>query len=330
MFDDIIRGLQWIPEQQTISVSVPVDDDGYYDRECPAEECRSAFKVLFVDWREKVPDDRAFCAICGEDREPSDFNTSEQTRWIKEQAIAHLRGQLDNVFRRGTPRKQKGGFIEMSLSYRPGARVVAVPAEALPILQQRSECEVCGCRYASRGAAFFCPACSHNSARSMFAGAVATVRASMDLAERLPSQMADQDAAADLARLFAEDGMVRLWSSFQRFAEATYAAQPASATAPARRNAFQNLDESDRLWSGAVGKTYADLLSADEHRDLVRLVQQRHVLGHKDGLVDADYVAKSGDTKYRVGQRLVVGPAAVRRMSDLVERVAADLTALVP
>jgi hypothetical protein len=103
MFDDIIRGLQKITEQQTISL----DDDGYYDRECPAEECRSAFKVLFVDWREKVPDERAFCAICGEDREPSDFNTSEQTRWIKEQAIAHLRGQLDDVFRRATPRKQQ-------------------------------------------------------------------------------------------------------------------------------------------------------------------------------------------------------------------------------
>lgn len=112
----------------------------------------------------------------------------------------------------------------------------------------------------------------------MFAGAVATVRASIDLAQQLPSQMADKDAAADLARIFAEDGMVRLRSSFQRFAEATYAAQPACATAPARRNAFQNLDDSDRLWSGAVGKTYADMLSADEHRDLVRLVQQRHVL----------------------------------------------------
>lgn len=158
MFDDIIRGLQQIPEQQTISVSVPVDDDGYYDRECPAEGRRSAFKVLFVDWREKVPDERAFCPICGEDREPSDFNTSEQTRWIEEQAIAHLRGQLDDVLRQATPRKQKAGFIDMSLSYRPGARAVVVPAEALPILQQRSECEECGCRYASRGAAFFCPA----------------------------------------------------------------------------------------------------------------------------------------------------------------------------
>ncbi len=329
MFDDIIRGLQRIPEQQTISVSVPLDDDGYFDRECPAEECGSAFKVLFVDWRGKVPDECAFCAICGEDREPSDFNTSEQSRWFTEQAFAHLSSQLDDVFRRGTPRKHKAGFIEMTLSYRPGSRPIVVPAEALPTLQQRSECEVCGCRYASRGAAFFCPACSHNSARSTFAGAVATVRKSMNLAERLPAEMEDLDAAADLARLFAEDGIVRLWSSFQRFAEATYGAHPASATAPARRNAFQNLEESDRLWSAAVGKTYADMLTADEHGDLVRLVQQRHVLGHQDGLVDADYVAKSGDSRYRVGQRLVVKPPAVLRLCDLVERLATALATLV-
>ena len=59
MFDDIIRGLQRIPEQQTISVSVPLDDDGYFDRRCPAEECGAAFKVLFDDWRGKVPDERA-------------------------------------------------------------------------------------------------------------------------------------------------------------------------------------------------------------------------------------------------------------------------------
>ncbi len=218
----------------------------------------------------------------------------------------------------------------MSLSYRPGTRPIVMPAEALPALQQRSGCEACGCEYASRGAAFFCPACGHNSARSTFAGAVATVRASMDLAERLPSLMDDQDAAADIARQLAEDCLVRLWSSFQRFAEATYAAHPPSASAPARRNAFQNLEESDRLWSGAVGMTYADLLSAGEHRDLVRLVQQRHVLGHQDGLVDAGYVAKSGDARYRVGQRLVVGPPAVRHLADLVERLATGLAALVP
>ena len=56
MFDDILRGLSRIPEQQEISVDVVLDDDGYYDRTCPAPECGNLFKVLFEDWRDEVPD----------------------------------------------------------------------------------------------------------------------------------------------------------------------------------------------------------------------------------------------------------------------------------
>ena len=115
------------------------------------------------------------------------------------------------------------------------------------------------------------------------------------------------------------------WASFQRFAEATYKATPASATKPARRNAFQNLEASDSLWKGAIGKTYAEMLDTREHRDLVRLVQARHVLNHQDGIVDAEYVAKSGDRRYAIGQRLVVTPAEVRRLADLTEQLAAAL-----
>ena len=151
----------------------------------------------------------------------------------------------------------------------------------------------------------------------------------MDLADRMPAVLDDRDTAADAARHLAENSLVRVWSSFQRFAEATYAAHPASVTTPAKRNAFQNLSMSDSLWSGALGRTYADFLTPGEHRTLVRLVQARHVLAHRDGLVDADYVTKSGDHRYAVGQRLVVTPAEVRGLADLTEKVAAALSAAV-
>ena len=330
VFDDILRGLQRIPERQVIKVNVVLDDEGYYDRTCPAPECGNLFKVLFEDWKDKVPDELASCAICGETAEPSDFDSTEQRDYLTEQARAHVAGQLNQVFRRATPRRVSHGLIEMSLTFRPGARPISVPSEAAPAMTQRSVCEVCGCRYASLGAAFFCPACGHNSARATFAGALTTVRATMDLASRVPSLMNDRDAAADVARQMAENSLMRLWSSYQRFAEASYAATPAGAAAPARRNAFQNLDESDRLWLKAIGKTYADLLAATEHRDLVRLIQARHVLAHRDGLVDADYVAKSGDHRYAVGQRLVVTSAEVRLLADLVAKLADRLSADVP
>lgn len=121
----------------------------------------------------------------------------------------------------------------------------------------------------------------------------------MDLAGRMPTVVEDRDAAADAARHLAENSLVRIWASFQRFAEATYNGHPIGATVPARRDAFQNLEASDQLWSGVIGKTYADFLAAEEQRDLVRLVQARHVLAHQDGLVDAYYVAKSGTVATR-------------------------------
>jgi hypothetical protein len=324
MFDDVLRQLKKVPESQLIHISLQLDDDGYFDRRCPAEECGAAFKVFFDDWREKVPDEEAWCAICGETDEPQEFNTPDQIEQIKAQGIAHLTGQLDDAFKRARKRTSHHGFLTMTWSYKPGSRPMVVMAEAAPLMTQRSECEACGCRYASVGAAFFCPACGHNSARTTFAGALTTVRALMDLADRMPTVVEDRDQAADAARHMAENTLVRVWSSFQRFAEAIYKATPK--TSPPRRNAFQNLETSDKLWKAAIGKTYADMLDKPEHRDLVRLVQARHVLAHQDGIVDADYVAKSGDRRYKVGQRLVVTAAEVRRLADVTEMLAAALT----
>lgn len=327
MFDDLLRQIAKIPKSQLVPISLRLDDERYLDRRCPAEECGAAFKILFEDWREKVPNEQAWCAICGEVADPQSFNTPDQDRQIREHSVAHLSDQLDAAFKSARKPTTSAGFLTMTWSYKPGTRPLVMPAEAAPVMSQRSECEQCGCHYASVGAAFFCHACGHNSARTTFEGALVTVRGLMDLADRMADIVDDRDAAADAARHLAENSIVRIWASFQRFAEVTYDADPGSAAVPAKRNAFQNLEASDKLWGGAIDKTYADFLTDAEHRDLVRLVQARHVLNHQDGLVDADYVAKSGDHRYALGQRLVVTSAEVRRLADLSEKLATALTA---
>ncbi|MGH2500289.1 MAG: hypothetical protein ACRDF0_09405 [Candidatus Limnocylindria bacterium] len=323
MFDDLMRQLRRLEQPQTISIQMPLDDEGYFDRLCPAPACATHFKVLFTDWRDKVPDAQAWCAVCGYSANPSEFNTPEQQEYIKAHALRHFQGQLDEAFRRATPRTQKAGFVKMTLTYKPGAPVVVVPSEASEVLNQQSACELCGCRYASLGAGFFCPACGHNSALTTFTASVETIRKTMLLASRLPQLMDDKDAAADMARQFAEDALVRLWSSFQRFAEAAY--ETLGASDKPRRNAFQHLEESDRLWRVAIHKTYRDMLTDEEYRDLVKFVQQRHVRAHKDGLVDQDYIDKSGDHAYRVGQRLVVKSSAVFRLADIAVKLSTAL-----
>ena len=56
---------------------------------------------------------------------------------------------------------------------------------------------------------------------------------------------------------------------------------------------------------------------------------QRHLLAHREGLVDQEYIDKSQDTTYRPGQKLIIREAAVLRLAGLVERLAAELKALV-
>ena len=90
MFDDLLRQLERIPKSQRVPIRLVLDDEGYLDRCCPAEECGAAFKVLFEDWREKVPNEHAWCAICGEVAGPHSFNTPDQERQISQQAVAHL------------------------------------------------------------------------------------------------------------------------------------------------------------------------------------------------------------------------------------------------
>lgn len=95
----------------------------------------------------------------------------------------------------------------------------------------------------------------------------------------------------------------------------------------ARRNAFQNLDAGSDLWEQALGFRYVQLLTPTEMADVVRYFQQRHLLAHQQGIVDADYISRSGDSSYLPGQRLIIKPTAVLQFVDLVDKLGKELLA---
>jgi hypothetical protein len=133
----------------------------------------------------------------------------------------------------------------------------------------------------------------------------------------------DRDAADTTVRLIIENGLQNAVTAFQRYAEALYARFP-SLSAP-RRNAFQNLKEGSELWNGATGKPYSAYIDAAEQAALIRYFQQRHLLAHRQGLVDDDYVTRTGDTTYRPGQHLVVRESPVRECLSIVETLIAAM-----
>jgi hypothetical protein len=327
MFDDLLRELKHLEQGVTISVPIGVDADGYADKECPNPECLAAFKVHAEDWVEKVSDDVVYCPICRHEADSEQWFTTAQIENAHAIGVEELLGQVDQAMARGAKsasrRALSSGFISFSLDFKPGHRTFTAPLSATEVLEQRTTCETCGTRFASIGAAFFCPACGHNSAPSTCADTLATVRDGLDIPGQLQGTL-DRDLLADLDRGIRENGLVKLVTAFQRYAEASYDALPDPKVAPPF-NAFQRLDDGSDLFTKATGRRFGSVLTAAELDELRRFFQQRHVLVHQDGIVDQQYVDRSGDQSYGVGQRLVVRADAVRRAAELIERLAASI-----
>lgn len=322
MFDDLIRELRRLERTQQVSVSIPADEEGYLDRECPSPECLSQFKVYEEDWSDKVRDEEVFCPFCRYTSDSGKWWTQEQINHAEKAAFAQVQQRLNGAMRRDArrwnQRQPRSSFIRITMNVENKPTRVSLPPAAAEPMRLKITCPECSCRYAVIGAAFFCPACGHNAADMMFDQSIYAIRHTLEAQDAVRSAIPDRDVAETTVRLIIENGLQNAITTFQRYAEILYSRMESQRP---RRNAFQNLGEGSDLWYSVTGKRYSDYLEDEEMAALRRLFQQRHLLAHTQGLVDADYIALSGDNTYETGQRIVVSISAVGRCLDLIEKL---------
>jgi hypothetical protein len=327
VFEETQRALRQF--QGKLSVSIPLDAEGYFDRECPSADCLFQFKVHEDDWRDKVRDAEVFCPFCGHTADAQKWWTKQQIKYAEKAAAAQINRRLNQAMKRDADRwnrrQPRNSFISMTMKAESRPAHVSLPPAAARPMQLKIVCPQCACRYAVIGAAFFCPACGHNAAEQMFGFALEGIRKMLDALDAVRAAIPDRDIAENTVRLIVENGLQNAVTAFQRYAEALYARFPG--VERPRRNAFQNLAEGSDLWHAATGRRYDAYLDPEELGTLTRAFQQRHLLAHTHGLVDEDYIRKSGDTSYRPRQRIVVRAAAVRESVALIEKLAAGMAA---
>ena len=339
MFEEILRELRGLENGVEIPITLEIDDQGYLDRDCPSEDCGATFKVLFKDWREIVTDEVVYCPICRHENAASEWNILEQDEYICNTALGYVQKKVGDAFRRDSMRfnstQSSGSFIQMRMSYKPGLAPIAIPASAAAIMTQVFQCEQCNCRYASIGAAFFCPACGHNSVIETFGNTMVTVENTIEGLAVFRSSIVEAfgtNVAEDTVRQLLENSMVKLISSFQRYAEASFLNLPNSSAFAIRMNLFQSMAESDDLWRKATSTGYSDILSSAEFHELSIYFQRRHLLAHRDGIVDQVYINRTGDCSLKAGQRLRIKGNDVlslvrllRKLADGIEKIVDEM-----
>jgi uncharacterized Zn finger protein (UPF0148 family) len=325
MFKQTIRALEELEKTTRCEMPLPsvADSDGYIDKECPNQECLFAFKVHRDDWKSIVRNEEVFCPFCGHRAPADNWFTTQEIEWAKKAAIQQIKDKFQGALQRDAQEWNRR-FISMKLNYKRGPREILLPRSASDPMTLKIACPQCKCRYCVIGSAYFCPSCGHNAADQVFDQSLDKTLQALDAGAAIRAALQDRDAAENTIRLLVENGLQQAVTAFQRFAEALWDA--VSGAAKARRNAFQNLQEGGTLWA-SVGKPYSSFLSATEMQSLVKYFQQRHLLAHREGLVDLDYISRSGDTTYRAGQRLVIREEAVRDFVSLIRKLGHGLRA---
>lgn len=308
-----------------VPITIESDENGYFDRECPNEECQFQFKIKMKDWEEKVSDDEVHCPMCGHIDTSDKWWTQDQLDQIQEiaanYALFHIKSELDKSFKELARSTRNNKFIK--IKYKPGKRVSYInnPIGQMPEWEQEITCEKCGTTYSVIGSAYFCPCCGHNSASSSFSTSLDTIQKmlnSVDQMKTLISEKYDVDTAETMCRNMVEGSLGDCVSAFQKFAAQRYT--EITGKTP-RVNDFQIIDKGSSLFREALGFGYEKWLTNEEISTLELYFQKRHLFEHNNGMIDQRYLSNTGDKNYLIGQRLIIRKSEIEKIITILKKL---------
>ncbi len=327
MFDDLIKTLKGL-NKKSISVEIAVDEHGFIDRQCPADNCEFNFKVDEKDWLGIVSDEAVWCPMCRHEAPADQWFTKEQVEHAQSEALKVVEGEIDRSLRSDAKRfnrqQRRSAFVSISIEVPGGThRAYTLPSKAAELMELKIQCEECGSRFAVIGSAYFCPACGANSVIRTFADSLRKIRAKIESENTIRNvleEMHGKDAAELTCRSLRESCLLDGVTAFQKYNEGLY-----ESYGQGPPNAFQRIDGGSKLWRDAVGHGYDSWLNESEMGRLLVLFQKRHLLAHTEGIVDERYILKSGDNKYNLGQRIVISRSDIESLLNLLEKLSDDL-----
>lgn len=299
------------------SISLPTDEEGFLGRECPNEGCGGYFRITPGTGLKGVT--ACHCPYCGHIANQGDFATQDQIEYAKSVAMR----KITDAFAKDVKSlefdiKPRGGFgIGMSLKVKPG-RPHPIHWYREKALETHIECSNCTLRYAVFGVFAFCPDCrQHNSLQIL------------DKNLEVVAKMLDMASSADkeLSERLVENALEDCVSAFDGFAREVCRLNAQASNDPDAilTLSFQNLAGAQKKVSKFFGLNLAAGLTDDEWKTANVEFEKRHLLAHKMGVADKEYLRKSGDADAVAGRKIKIDAGEVRQLAQIVSKLAGHL-----
>lgn len=284
------------------SIPINADEHGYVGRECPIKECLGYFKIT-PGTGVKAPAP-CHCPYCGHIGKSSTFFTPEQIEYARSVVIRKVTDAIHEDLKSLEFEHKPSGMFGIGLSMKVQDR------PPLPISHYRERqletevvCDNCTLRYAIYGVFGWCPDCGVHNSLQILSKNLELARKQLALAT---------SAHAELANHLIGDALENVVSAFDGFEREICAQKGADIR-------FQNIAVARLRVKEVFAFDSADTLNANDWNSACRVFQKRHLLAHKMGVIDDEYIQRTNDPGAVAGRKIRVGRDEVNEAIGIVE-----------
>jgi len=285
------------------SVAIKPDKDGYKGRECPS--CEKYFKIKFGTGLPGYPE--CHCPYCNHVGPQNEFWTRQQIEYAKSVALNKITGELISKMKAMERRPDPRAFISIGITVKGNPTPIAYYSESE--LEERITCSECTLEYTIYGAFGFCPDCgAHNSLQ------IANANLDLVIKTLTLSQTAPPEIAAKLVENALEDAV----SCFDGFGREHCANLPFKIS-------FQSIETAQQKLFREAGFDISSGLGVDQWKFVCDQFQKRHLFAHKMGVIDSEFISKTGCPSALLGRKATVSEDDVRFLVSSLRTIAEAL-----
>lgn len=293
-----------------LSISLPTDEKGLIGRECPVPECEGYFSLQPGTGLqgEGLP---CHCPYCGHEASSDKFFTKAQVEYVTSVVIREVTGALLKDLKALEFNHRPSGGFGIGISMKVTGQPTPIRYYREKELETDVVCDKCALHYTIYGVFGFCPDCAaHNSLQIL--------NKNLELAHKV--SVVAETQAPQVARHLIENALEDCVSAFDGFARESCRVFASKAITPEKavEIRFQNIVAARDRVRKQFGADFAATLSSANWTHVLRVFQKRHLLAHKMGVVDEEYLSATGESQALLGRKVSVAGSEVL---DLVSRL---------
>lgn len=299
-------------------ISLPLDDGGFLGRQCPHEDCQRYFKIKPGTGLEgeNLP---LHCPYCGKTGEMGDFPTQAQLDYavskVGRQVTGAVTRDLKDMARRFN-RRAGGGLFSLKMDVESSPSPIRRYTEEE--LETDVECQNCTLGYSVYGVFAYCPDCGQHNSLQILGKSLDVVVKMLDMASSVD---------AEVAATLVQNGLEDCVSAFDGFGRELCKVHSSKAKVQARAEAirFQNIARARTSIVEQFGIDLAQGLGDDQWSLIARCFQKRHLLAHKMGVIDEEYIKRADDPSAVAGRKVTITADEIRELVATLRQVAGTL-----